>query len=195
MKIINFGLDELDVTGEVRTKEVTANGERTGIVIYLYDSSYRVSVVNSAGRALRTEYDTADEFWADLRRVYKMKKRKRIFMWSFLAIQAIFVTWIVAGAAMAHNAPSAAEVHRGCDNGGWQALYSSHADCMTHYASLLHSAGDAGTALGVGLVIFLWVAADIILGVSRLIVLTARKHSSPSIAEQPQAINPDNYIA
>ncbi len=67
------------------------------------------------------------------------------------------------------------QVHKGCDNGAWQGLFQSHADCMTHYASGLNQAGEAGTAIGVGLVIALWVAVDVILGIGRLVVVFSRR--------------------
>jgi hypothetical protein len=105
------------------------------------------------------------------------RKRRRIFMWSFLALQALFVAWIIVAIATAHNGPDLATVHRGCDAGAWQGLFKSHADCMTHYASGLQQAGDAGTAIGIGLVIGLWVAADVILGIGRLVVVLARRKS------------------
>jgi hypothetical protein len=105
----------------------------------------------------------------------KPRKRKRVFLWTFLAVQAIFVAWLVIGLATAHNAPSAATVHQGCDHGAWQGLFTSHADCMQHYASGLHQAGNAGTAIGAALVIGLWVGTDVILGIGRLVVITARR--------------------
>lgn len=102
------------------------------------------------------------------------KRRKRIFMWTFLAIQALFIGLIVLYATES-TGPSHATVAHGCDNGAWQGLFKSHADCMTHYAAGLNGAGHAGQAIGIGLVIGLWVAADVILGVGRLVVVLARR--------------------
>ena len=42
----------------------------------------------------------------------------------------------------------------------------------------LNGAGHAGQALGIGIVIFLWVAADVILGLGRLVVVTSRRRSA-----------------
>lgn len=174
MKTVTFGLEETDVNGEVRTKEVTANGNRIGVSIYTYDSNSRITVVNSGEMNLKTVYLTPDDFWADIRKLFG-KKPKRIFLWTFLSVQAIFLLWIVVGViGNSHGAPSA-DVHKVCDNGGWRVLFTSHADCMTHYAHALTQAGEAGTAIGVGLIIALWVAVDIILGVGRLVVVTSRR--------------------
>jgi hypothetical protein len=104
----------------------------------------------------------------------KPRKRKRLFMWTFLAIQAIFVGLIVLYATES-TGPSHAEVLQGCAKGAWQGLFKSYHDCMVHYAAGLNGAGHAGQAIGIGLVIFLWVAADVILGVGRLVVLSSRR--------------------
>lgn len=82
------------------------------------------------------------------------KKRKRVFMWSFLVIQAIFLIWIIAGIAYA---------------GG------NTDTCGTLSAQTCADASNVGTAIGVGLVIGLWVAVDVILGISRLIVVHSRR--------------------
>jgi hypothetical protein len=105
----------------------------------------------------------------------KPRRKRRVFMWTFLAIQTIFIGLIVLYATES-TGPSHAEVVQGCANGAWQGLFKSYHDCMIHYAAGLNGAGHAGQAIGIGLVIFLWVAADVILGVGRLVVVTARRH-------------------
>lgn len=61
----------------------------------------------------------------------------RIFTWVILAINAVFLIWIIGGIATRPDPDNAA--------------------------------ANAGTAIGVGLVIGLWVAADVILGILWLI--------------------------
>ena len=107
----------------------------------------------------------------------KPRKRRRVFMWTFLAIQALFIGLIVLYATES-TGPSHADVVAGCAHGAWQGLFKSQADCMTHYAAGLNGAGHAGQALGIGIVIFLWVAADVILGLGRLVVVTSRRRSA-----------------
>lgn len=68
------------------------------------------------------------------------KKKHRVFWWIFLAIQILFLVWIITGA----------NSHTGSCNG-----LNAHG-CA--------AATDAGKAIGVGLIIGLWVAADIIIG-------------------------------
>jgi hypothetical protein len=117
------------------------------------------------------------EPWPQVPEGQRPRKRKRVFMWCFIALQAVFLAWVITGISTANNAPSAAEVHKGCDNGAWVGLFQSHADCMTHYAAGLSQAGNAGTAIGVGIVIALWVACDVILGIGRLVVIFSRRGS------------------
>jgi hypothetical protein len=96
------------------------------------------------------------------------RKRRRIYLWIFLAIQVIFLIWVIAGAhtGAGNGAQAHAQALSYCGSGGWQPLYTSYADCVTHYGNALSDAGNAGTAIGVGLVIALWAIADIILGIS-----------------------------
>lgn len=95
------------------------------------------------------------------------RKRRRIFIWVFLAIQVLFIVWIVAGTASTSN--SGADAHNQAVSycrTNWQGLYSSDANCVTSYGNTLNAASDAGKGIGIGLVIGLWVATDLILGVS-----------------------------
>lgn len=83
-------------------------------------------------------------------------KRRRVFMWTFLAIQVLFLAWVIAGAVSGHH--------------------SGQTDCGSLSAADCQNAADVGTTIGVALVIFFWVAVDIILGVSRLVVLHGRRN-------------------
>jgi hypothetical protein len=94
------------------------------------------------------------------------RRKRRVFLWVFLAIQALFILWLVVGLATTHTGPTAAQVAQVCGNHGWFPLYKSHADCVTHYGGALQDAGNAGKAIGAGLVVLLWFVVDVILGVS-----------------------------
>lgn len=106
------------------------------------------------------------------------RKRRRVFLWVFLAIQVIFLIWVITGFAGADNTPAASEVASFCGNGGWQGLYDSHAACMTGYADTLKGAGDAGTAIGGGIVILFWFVTDAIVGGTYAIYRLARRPRS-----------------
>ncbi|MFD4474727.1 hypothetical protein ACFWPU_01220 [Streptomyces sp. NPDC058471] len=82
------------------------------------------------------------------------RKSRRIFLWVFLAIQALFVVWIVTGSAGSSGTPS---------------------DCGTLDAQTCNDAEQAGTAIGVGIVIALWAATDIILGITYAVYRLARR--------------------
>ncbi|MFG3137716.1 hypothetical protein ACGFZA_16075 [Streptomyces sp. NPDC048211] len=80
------------------------------------------------------------------------KKRKRVFMWTFIAVQVVFLLWVILGA----------------NSGGATDCGSlSTADCK--------DASDAGTAIGVGLIIGLWAFVDVILGITYAVVRLARR--------------------
>jgi len=87
-----------------------------------------------------------------------VRKRRRIFMWFFLAVQAIFLIWIITGAS---------------SSGG-----STAKSCAGQVGQALQTCQDAshvGTAIGVGLIIGLWVAVDVILGIVFLVVRVSRR--------------------
>jgi hypothetical protein len=85
------------------------------------------------------------------------RKRRRAFLWVFLAIQALFIIWIIVGVATVHTGPTQAQLAQGCYNGNWYPLFKSQADCVQHYGGALNDAATAGKAIGVGLVIAFWV--------------------------------------
>ena len=108
----------------------------------------------------------------------KPRKRKRIFMWFVLAVQAIFIAWLVGGiASAAHGIPADAHAQAlaYCKGNGWSPLFKSYQDCIVHYANGMRGAAEVGSTIGAGLVIGLWVATDVILGIGRLIVVFARR--------------------
>jgi len=94
------------------------------------------------------------------------RRKRRIFLWVFLAIQVLFIIWIVTGIATVHTGPTHAQLVSGCYNHAWFPLFKSQADCVKHYGGALNDAGTAGKAIGVGLIIAFWFVVDMILGVS-----------------------------
>ena len=75
-------------------------------------------------------------------------QHRRIFRWVFLAVQVLFLVWIIAGVSSASGS---------CDGKVGDALNACQAGTA------------AGAGLGVALIIFLWAAVDVILGVGYLI--------------------------
>ncbi|MFE5806073.1 hypothetical protein [Streptomyces sp. NPDC056491] len=73
------------------------------------------------------------------------RKPRRIFLWVFLAVQALFVVWVVTGLNNADDLPG------------------SCAGLTGDSLQLCKDGGEIGTAIGIGLVIALWAAVDIIL--------------------------------
>ena len=83
----------------------------------------------------------------------RTRKPRRIFMWFFLAVQGIFIAWLVSGIVSVS--------HGTCDP-------SLTANACT-------ATKEIGGGIGAALIIGLWVAADVILGIGRLIVVFARR--------------------
>jgi hypothetical protein len=94
------------------------------------------------------------------------RRRRRVFLWVFLVIQALFVIWIITAVATVHTGATQAQLAQGCYDHNWYPLFRSQADCVQHYGGALNDAGTAGKAIGVGLVIVFWMVVDVILGVS-----------------------------
>lgn len=80
-------------------------------------------------------------------------KRHKWGRWVFLAIQLMFLAWMISG------------------------IYGGqHTDCNGLSAEDCASAKGLGTTLGVGLIVFFWAAFDIIYGLTFLFVRAVRRH-------------------
>jgi len=79
------------------------------------------------------------------------RKQHRVFLWSFLAVQAVFAAWIIGG------------------------IITSAHGAGQYAAGDERNAYEVGSMLGAGLVVFFWAVADVILGIGRWIVLSSRK--------------------
>lgn len=73
-----------------------------------------------------------------------VKKKRRIFLWVFLAVQVLFIIWIIAGASSGSGQPT---------------------DCGSLSARACNNASDAGTAIGVVLIILVWCVVDFLMAV------------------------------
>ncbi|MEU6540808.1 hypothetical protein [Streptomyces sp. NPDC047000] len=82
-----------------------------------------------------------------------------MFLWLFLAIQALFLIWVIAGAATGSGTPE-----------DCQGLTGDELD-------LCNDASNVGTTIGVGLVIALWAAVDVILGFSYVVYRLASRRA------------------
>ena len=105
------------------------------------------------------------------------KRRKRVFMWTFIGIQILFLAVVIIQLS-GHTGPTHADIVSGCYNGHWQGLFKSQQDCVVHYGRALNGAGEAGKGIGAALIFGLWVGLDVILGIGRLVVVTSRHRGS-----------------
>jgi hypothetical protein len=80
------------------------------------------------------------------------RKRRRIFLWIFLGIQALFLIWLITGiVSAAHGIPS--YCHTGSNS-----QYIGVKGCT--------EASQTGAAIGAAFIVVLWAVVDIILGIS-----------------------------
>ena len=90
-----------------------------------------------------------------------------MFVWVFLAIQALFLIWVIAGIAGGGSIHSEAVAY--CHAHPDQ--YLPFSQCVSDYGG----GAKVGAAVGAGLIIVLWAVADIILGVSYGVWRLARR--------------------
>lgn len=82
------------------------------------------------------------------------RRRRSKFLWFFMALQLLFVIWLVAALASSGSPPE---------------------DCGVLDAQTCQDASDAGTTVGVLLLVALWAFVDIIVGGSYAIYRLARR--------------------
>lgn len=87
------------------------------------------------------------------------KKRRRVFLWLFLAVQLLFLIWVITGASTASGTPEDCRSLTGDD------------------LKLCEDASEVGTTIGVGLIIGLWAAVDVILGFTYVVYRLASRRA------------------
>jgi hypothetical protein len=104
------------------------------------------------------------------------RRKRRVFLWVFLAVQAVFIIWMIAGLASHPAGPTAAQqAAQQCANHGWYPLFKSQADCNQHYAVALNDAGNVGKGIGAALIVIFWIVTDFFLGLGYLIYKLASR--------------------
>ena len=104
------------------------------------------------------------------------RKRRRVFLWVFLAIQAVFIIWLIAGGASAGGSIHASVAAQCLQQA--KGMGMTQAQCI----SWLGGAAKTGTALGAAFIVVLWVVADIILGISYGVYRLATRASRQAVA-------------
>lgn len=95
------------------------------------------------------------------------RRKRRVFLWVFLAIQALFLIWVITGVAGGSSIHSEAVAY--CHAHPDQ--YLPFSQCVSDYGG----GAKVGAAVGVGLVVAFWAVVDVILGVSYGIWRLARR--------------------
>jgi hypothetical protein len=84
----------------------------------------------------------------------KAKKKRPVFIWVFLAVQVLFLVWVIAGAHSGSGQPT---------------------DCGSLSAADCNTASDVGTGIGVALLVALWFFTDCFLAVCYGVYRLARR--------------------
>ena len=130
-------------------------GPRGGVAAQRYETALKFRLQDGLQRGLGQDQRGSPIPQGHRRQSYQQapRKRRRVFLWVFLGIQALFIIWIVVGiASEPAGTPVAQQVAQQCGNGGWQGLFKSYADCTKHYAVALNDATNAGKGIGVALI-------------------------------------------
>ena len=102
------------------------------------------------------------------------RRKRRIFLWVFLAIQVLFLILVIAGAASGTGS-NTTQVASACFHGAWSPLFASQADCVKHYGVALNDAANTGKGIGVFVVVVVWIVVDFLLGLVYGIYRLARR--------------------
>lgn len=89
----------------------------------------------------------------------KPKKKRRVFMWFFLAVQVVFALWIIAGL-------SGSPVDEYCAKETFSEFYTLE-DCKAAFG--------VGAGIGLMMILLIWVFVDFILALGWAIVKLARR--------------------
>ena len=103
------------------------------------------------------------------------RKRRRVFLWVFLAIQALFIIWLIAGGASAGGSIHASVAAQCLQEA--KGMGMTQAQCI----SWLGGAAKTGTAIGAALIVVLWTVVDIILGISYGVYRLATRASRQAV--------------
>jgi hypothetical protein len=105
---------------------------------------------------------------------WKAYKRHRVFLWVFLAVQVVFIIWLIVGST-GRTSPTTAQVAHFCGRGAWQGVFSSYADCVKHGAVGLTDAANLGKGIGLALVVIIWLVVDFLLATTYGIYRLAKR--------------------
>jgi hypothetical protein len=98
---------------------------------------------------------------------WKPYKKRRIFLWVFLAIQLGFLAWVIGGASTGSGIHGDTVAY--CK--AHPSLYVSYQDCLNLYSG----GAKAGAAIGVGLIVIVWVIVDFLVALTYGIWRLARR--------------------
>jgi hypothetical protein len=91
------------------------------------------------------------------------RKKRRVFLWVFFAVQTLFLIWLIGGLATGNHS-NATDLAQACNGHNWYPLFKSQADCHLHYNVALNDAQNVGKGLGIAFIVVFWIIVDFFLG-------------------------------
>ena len=103
------------------------------------------------------------------------RKRRRVFLWVFLAIQALFIIWLIAGGVSTGGGIHASVAAQCLQQA--KGMGMTQAQCI----SWLGGAAKTGTAIGTALIVMLWVVVDFLTAVTYGVYRLATRSSRQAV--------------
>ena len=100
---------------------------------------------------------------------WKPYRRHRVFLWVFLALQAVFIIWLVVGIASTGGSINASVVAQCHDQAASMGM--TQAQCV----SFLGGAAKTGTTIGAAAIVIVWIVVDFLVGLTYGIYRLARR--------------------
>lgn len=100
------------------------------------------------------------------------RKKRRVFLWVFLTIQAIFVAMLIFWATRSTGVMPG-EIAQTCGSGKWYPLWKSYNDCAQHSGAI--AAHDVAKGIALTGTVIAWVVVDFLVTVPYVIYRLARR--------------------
>jgi len=104
------------------------------------------------------------------------RRRRRVFLWVFLAIQALFIIWLIAGGVSTGSGIHASVAAQCLQQA--KGMGMTQAQCI----SWLGGAAKTGTAFGAALIVVVWIVVDFFVSLTYGIYRLATRSSRQAVS-------------
>lgn len=100
------------------------------------------------------------------------RKKRRIFLWVFLAIQVLFIAMLIYWATRSTGVLPG-EIQQTCGGNKWYPLWKSYNDCAQHSGAI--AAHDVAKGIAITGTVIAWVVVDFLVGLTYFIYRLAKR--------------------